>query len=162
MVIDDDPTITILGVSKTVARRQAIRLAVFNPREGVIAGVDRRIAIDADQLFAEVYRDAGHSLSNADEILAHGRPARTYFRCRPYPRAPRRPHRGMTLFRDRQRLVPTLRLPQQLPPWVRPMHWKQAKTIRCPARARNLQLPIMFACAILRSDETYFSHLRCE
>lgn len=52
-MIDDEPIAAPLDVSEAVARRQAPGLSILDIGKRVTAGVNRRIAIHADQLVAE-------------------------------------------------------------------------------------------------------------
>ena len=58
-MVDNKPIFAALDVSEAVARRQALGLSVLNIRKRVIAGIDRRITVHADQLIAEGNLEAG-------------------------------------------------------------------------------------------------------
>src|SRR6267154_1906211 len=69
MMVDNEPILAALDVGEAVARRQAPSLSVLDIGKRVIAGVDRRAAIHADQLIAEGDLEAGKNLEGGDEII---------------------------------------------------------------------------------------------
>jgi hypothetical protein len=70
MVIDDHPSVAILDIGEAVARRQALGFAILDVRERVVAGVNRRIAVHADQLIAESDLEAGQSFVGGESRSA--------------------------------------------------------------------------------------------
>ena len=71
-MIDDEPSIAVLDVSETVARRQSFRLAIVAVGECVIAGVDSHVAVHSDQLVAKRNLEARKNLESRHEVLTQG------------------------------------------------------------------------------------------
>src|SRR5437879_4644057 len=69
MMVDDEPTIAGLDVSKAVARRQALGLSILDVGERIIAGIDRRTAVYADLLIAERDFETRKDPEGGDEIV---------------------------------------------------------------------------------------------
>jgi hypothetical protein len=61
-MIDDLPVAVALDQSEAVARRQGLRRAVLLEGEGVVAGVDRGVAVDPDIRFSKITVRLGNAL----------------------------------------------------------------------------------------------------
>jgi hypothetical protein len=70
MVVDDHPTLAVPDVGKAVSRGQVLRLTILDIGEGVVAGIDRRIPVHADQLIAEGDFETGQNLEGGNEIVS--------------------------------------------------------------------------------------------
>src|SRR3989304_9208627 len=77
MVIYDLPAIGALHVDEAIPRRKRLGLTIFHEREGVIAGVDARIAIDPYVLISEHHLVPWEGGERLHKILANR------FRCIP-------------------------------------------------------------------------------
>src|SRR6266404_1989911 len=73
MMIDNEPPVAVLDVSEAVARRQGLGLSILGKGERVIAGIDRRAAVDADQLIAEGDLEAGKNPKGRHEVIPQRR-----------------------------------------------------------------------------------------
>src|SRR6266496_6257919 len=69
-MIHDHPVLTLLHECEAITRWQRLRFAVLDIRERVVAGVDRGVAINADQLLAECDLETGQDLERRDEVVA--------------------------------------------------------------------------------------------
>ena len=62
MMINDHPTVAVFDVSEAVASRESFAFTVLHKCECVIASVDCRISIHADQMIAECNLQTGKNL----------------------------------------------------------------------------------------------------
>ena len=62
-MVHNEPTIAALDVSEAVARRQGLGFPVLDIGKCVIAGIDCRSAVHADQLVAKGNLEAGKNLN---------------------------------------------------------------------------------------------------
>ena len=69
MMINDHPTIAVLDVSEAVASRESFAFTVLHKRESIIAGINCRISIHADQVIAERNLQTGKSLEGTHKIV---------------------------------------------------------------------------------------------
>ena len=61
-MINDHPTVAVLDVGEAVARREGFAFTVLHKRESIIAGINCRISIHADQVIAERNLQTGKNL----------------------------------------------------------------------------------------------------
>ena len=59
MVIDYEPALAIVDISKAVARRQGFHFSVLRVGEGVVTRIYSRIAVHPDQLITKSDLQAG-------------------------------------------------------------------------------------------------------
>src|SRR6516162_10613991 len=76
MVVNNQPAVAAFHVSKAVAGREVFGLSVLHVRKRVIASIDRRAVVYADQLIAECDLEAGQNLEGGHEIIPQGGPIR--------------------------------------------------------------------------------------
>ena len=69
-MVNNQPTLAALEVGEAVARGQVLGLAVLDPRERVVARIDRRITVDPDQLITEDDFAARQSFEGGYEIFS--------------------------------------------------------------------------------------------
>src|SRR6516225_5122419 len=70
MVVDNEPSLAAFHVSEAVARRQALGLSILNVGKCVVAGIDRRTVVHADQLIAECDLKAWQNFEGSHQIIS--------------------------------------------------------------------------------------------
>src|SRR6202790_4302518 len=80
MMVDDEPVLAVLYVSEAVARGEYLGFSVLDRGKGVIAGIDRRTAVHADQLIAEGNLEPRKNPKGRHEIIPQCRPIGTHRR----------------------------------------------------------------------------------
>lgn len=58
-MINDQPTLTVLDVGEAVACGQALHVPILGVGKGVVAGIDRCVAVHADQLITKRHLETG-------------------------------------------------------------------------------------------------------
>src|SRR6266704_7216321 len=76
-MIHDHPVLVLFHECEAITRRQRLGFAVLDIRESVVAGVDSRSAVNADQLLAERDLEIGQDLERRDEVVAQRRSIRS-------------------------------------------------------------------------------------
>ena len=69
-MVDDQPTVAVLEVGEAVACGQALHLAILGIGECVLAGIDRGVAIHADQLITKGHLETGQNLEGRDKVVS--------------------------------------------------------------------------------------------
>src|ERR1700743_2133285 len=80
MMVDEEPVLAVLYVSEAVARGEYLCFSVLDVSKGVIAGINRRTAVHADQLIAERNLEAGKNPKSGHEIISQCRSIGTHRR----------------------------------------------------------------------------------
>src|SRR6267378_7262559 len=71
-MIHDQPRSAVLYEGEAVASGQGLCFAVLDERKRVIAGVDRGVAVYANQLLPKSYLEAGKRGKRSNKIIAQG------------------------------------------------------------------------------------------
>ena len=61
-MVDNEPVLAVLYVSEAVARGEYLGFSVLDVGKGIIAGINRRTTVHADQLIAERNLEARKTL----------------------------------------------------------------------------------------------------
>src|SRR5262245_17538393 len=80
MMVDNLPNVAVLDVRKAVARGPTLGFSILDIGKCVVAGVDRRSAVHADQLLSKGDLEPGKSLEGAYEVVPQCRPIGPYRR----------------------------------------------------------------------------------
>src|SRR5262249_13133436 len=72
MMVHNEPVVAAFHVRKAVARRKALALSLVNERKSVLAGVDRRTVVYANQLIAKCDVEARQNLEGRHKIIPQG------------------------------------------------------------------------------------------
>src|ERR1700722_18138713 len=80
MMVDNKPVLAVLYVSEAVARGEYLCFSVLDVGKRIIAGINRRTAVNADQLIAERNFEAGKNPKGGHEIISQFRSIGTHRR----------------------------------------------------------------------------------
>src|ERR1700722_6266679 len=80
MMVDNKPVLAVLYVSESVWRGEYLCFSVLDVGKRIIAGINRRTAVNADQLIAERNFEAGKNPKGGHEIISQGRSIGTHRR----------------------------------------------------------------------------------